>query len=259
MSELNRDTAARERTFKVLLDAQELEDKLVDAESGVRRYAESGQANLLVEFRSDTNAEARDFKELNDLTRGDPAQQKRLKALSGAIQAFFEYDKRVIGVYASQGGAVAQRMEDSPQGQDMEDTALKDLEDFSADERQLLEKTDSTERQDYHVATEELVFGSLLAAALLTLATVVVGREMARRREAEAKQQELIGQLQRALAEVKTLSGLIPICGWCHNVRSDTGFWQTVEQYVQAHTDAKMTHGICPVCAQKMESEMKLS
>jgi hypothetical protein len=44
---------------------------------------------------------------------------------------------------------------------------------------------------------------------------------------------------------------MIPICGWCKSIRSDQGYWQSVEQYVYAHTDATFTHGICPTCAAK--------
>jgi CHASE3 domain sensor protein len=259
VSELSRDTSAREHTFQALLDTQELEDRLLDAQDGVRRYAETGKPNLLVEYEGDTNTEARDFKELADLMRNNPDQQKRLKTLYAAVQAYFDYDNRVLGVYASQGNDAARKLEDSSEPMDMEDTALKDLEDFSDAEKQVLNKTDSTERHDYHIAGKELVAGTIVATTLLLFAQIAAGREIARRREAEMKQRELIEKLQSALAEVKTLSGLIPICGWCHNVRSDSGFWQTVEQYVHAHTDAKMTHGICPNCAKKMQDEISTS
>jgi hypothetical protein len=49
---------------------------------------------------------------------------------------------------------------------------------------------------------------------------------------------------------------MIPICGWCKSVRSDTGYWQTVEQYVRSHTDATFTHGICPVCSDKVKRQL---
>jgi len=76
------------------------------------------------------------------------------------------------------------------------------------------------------------------------------------RKKNEDEREKLIGELQRALTEVRTLSGLIPICGWCKSVRSDKGFWQSVEQYVAAHTSASFTHGICPGCAGKMKAEL---
>jgi GAF domain-containing protein len=54
-----------------------------------------------------------------------------------------------------------------------------------------------------------------------------------------------------ALQKVKTLHGLLPICAWCKRIRDDQGYWSQVEAYIQAHTDADFTHGICPDCFQK--------
>jgi uncharacterized protein with PIN domain len=58
-------------------------------------------------------------------------------------------------------------------------------------------------------------------------------------------------ELTRALANIQTLSGLIPICAGCKKVRDDRGFWEQVESYVARHSDAKFTHGICPECSRK--------
>ena len=74
------------------------------------------------------------------------------------------------------------------------------------------------------------------------------------RKQNEAEREQLIEELQTALAEVKTLSGMIPICGWCKNVRNDKGYWSTVEQYVRTHTKATFTHGMCPDCAKQFEA-----
>ena len=58
-------------------------------------------------------------------------------------------------------------------------------------------------------------------------------------------------QLAQALEHVKTLRGLVPICAWCKRIRDDKGYWSQVEAYVQAHTEASFTHGICPDCLEK--------
>lgn len=58
-------------------------------------------------------------------------------------------------------------------------------------------------------------------------------------------------ELQQALGEVKTLSGLLPICAWCRKVRSDDGYWQQLEHYFESHGNVKFTHGICEECGQK--------
>ena len=62
------------------------------------------------------------------------------------------------------------------------------------------------------------------------------------------KQQHLIEELQKALNEVKTLSGLLPICSHCKKIRDDSGYWQGVEQYIAARSDTQFSHGICPDC-----------
>jgi len=79
--------------------------------------------------------------------------------------------------------------------------------------------------------------------------------EIRDRRRAEEELEKLVGQLQEALAKVKTLSGLLPICASCKKIRDDKGYWTQVEVYVREHTDAEFTHGICPECAARLYPE----
>lgn len=67
-------------------------------------------------------------------------------------------------------------------------------------------------------------------------------------REAFAEQDRLIGELEDALGRVKTLTGLLPMCSWCKKVRDDHGYWTAVEAYIRQHSNAEITHGICPEC-----------
>jgi hypothetical protein len=64
------------------------------------------------------------------------------------------------------------------------------------------------------------------------------------------REQRLREDLETALAEVRTLRGIIPICAHCKKIRNDDGFWQRVEVYVREHTQADFSHGICPECAE---------
>jgi PAS domain S-box-containing protein len=80
-------------------------------------------------------------------------------------------------------------------------------------------------------------------------------RDIADRKRAEEERTRLIVELKDALANVKTLSGLLPICSSCKNIRDDKGYWHRVEAYVQNHSDANFTHGICPDCAKKLYPE----
>ena len=69
---------------------------------------------------------------------------------------------------------------------------------------------------------------------------------------AQTARDKLIKELQNALADVKTLSGLVPICANCKQIRDDKGFWTQVEFYIQQRSEARFTHGICPDCMKKL-------
>jgi hypothetical protein len=61
-----------------------------------------------------------------------------------------------------------------------------------------------------------------------------------------------VQELRTALARVKTLHGLLPICSSCKRIRDDTGYWHQVEVYLHENTDADFTHGLCPGCLKKL-------
>lgn len=58
--------------------------------------------------------------------------------------------------------------------------------------------------------------------------------------------------IQKALAEVKALSGLLPICAGCKKIRDDKGYWNQIESYIRDHSEADFSHGICPDCAREL-------
>jgi len=68
----------------------------------------------------------------------------------------------------------------------------------------------------------------------------------------EREREELIAQLKDALEQVKTLQGMLPVCAWCKKVRSDEGYWMTVEQYLRSQPNLELSHGVCPTCAAAM-------
>jgi hypothetical protein len=92
--------------------------------------------------------------------------------------------------------------------------------------------------------------GGLIITALAQVRAAMrrVEDALAERARSEAALRDANTRLQEALANVKTLKGLLPVCSWCHKVREDEGYWQQIETYVAAHSDATFTHGICPDC-----------
>jgi len=75
-------------------------------------------------------------------------------------------------------------------------------------------------------------------------------RDLTERKRAEQERESLIEELKTALENVRTLDGLVPICAHCKKIRDDKGYWNQLEKYIVDHTDAKLTHGLCPDCAQ---------
>ena len=75
-----------------------------------------------------------------------------------------------------------------------------------------------------------------------------VARDITGRKQAEQEREQLLQTLQAALAEVKELQTILPICVYCKSIRNDENYWQTVEAYISHHTNTQFTHGICPSC-----------
>ena len=75
-----------------------------------------------------------------------------------------------------------------------------------------------------------------------------VARDVTETKAADAERERLVKELQTALAEVKTLQQILPICSYCRKVRDDENYWHTVEDYVAHHTGSQFSHSICPSC-----------
>ena len=74
------------------------------------------------------------------------------------------------------------------------------------------------------------------------------------------KMEEMVSQrtheLEKAVKDIKTLQGIIPICSYCKQIRNDKGAWEQLESYFSTHTNARFSHGICPKCNKKLTDEI---
>jgi len=75
-----------------------------------------------------------------------------------------------------------------------------------------------------------------------------VARDVSERKLAEAERERLLQELRAALAEVKTLREILPICSYCRKIRNDQNYWDTVENYISQHTNSRFSHSVCPDC-----------
>jgi DNA-binding response OmpR family regulator len=106
------------------------------------------------------------------------------------------------------------------------------------------------------VSSFEVTTSPLRDAAGDIIACIEVARNVDQRKKLEQERENLIQDLQEALASIKTMSGLIPICAGCKKIRVDSGFWQQIEAYISEHSDAVFSHGICPECAVRLYPEV---
>jgi hypothetical protein len=87
----------------------------------------------------------------------------------------------------------------------------------------------------------------------------IAQQEIERRKQLEKENESLIGSLKTALQEVKTLRGILPTCSYCKDIRDEQGEWHQLESYIQRHSEAKFSHGICEACAKKHFPQYKLT
>jgi len=112
-----------------------------------------------------------------------------------------------------------------------------------------------SENFDFFMVLSGLLSGSILFGFIGNLVGSLT-RLRAKDHQLLTQRSALVHDLQEALASVRTLRGIIPICSYCHKVRNDEGYWNQVETYLASHSDARFSHGICPQCMAPLQAEM---
>jgi PAS domain S-box-containing protein len=103
---------------------------------------------------------------------------------------------------------------------------------------------------------------SVTVSPIKNTAGVIVGassiaRDITQQKLAEYERQQLMQSLQHASKQVRTLSGLLPICATCKRIRDDKGYWQQVETYISKHSEIMFSHSLCPICAEEYERQFE--
>jgi len=90
------------------------------------------------------------------------------------------------------------------------------------------------------------------------LNVVHICRDITERKSIEIERENMVIELRTALADVKTLSGLLPICSVCKKIRDDKGYWNQIEAYIHKHSGTQFSHSICPDCAREYYPDLDL-
>ena len=143
-------------------------------------------------------------------------------------------------------------------------TEIRDLHvwdwDGSFNREQLLELMENIDETGHHFETRHRKKDGSFIDVELSNSTVdykgkklvfCICRDITQRKHAEKEREKLISRLKDSLAEIKTLRGILPLCSYCKKVRNDKGYWERVDVYIRKHSDADISHSICPECLEK--------
>lgn len=101
-----------------------------------------------------------------------------------------------------------------------------------------------------------LTIAVVLPLVIAPLMSSILLRLMVQLDRSQQENAKLVVELQETLANIKTLKGLVPICASCKKIRDDEGYWQQLEDYIRKHSEATLSHGYCPECAQELQAEV---
>jgi len=117
--------------------------------------------------------------------------------------------------------------------------------------------------RESHIIT--ILFSTMLAVIaafyILQKQMKLTDALIAKNIESERLRNELekkVEQLEESILEIRTLSGLLPICSSCKKIRDNVGYWNQIEDYIQKHSNAKFSHGVCSDCSKKLYPEIDI-
>ncbi len=295
---LEENRAAMTQTFQVLIGLETLLSALQDAETGQRGFLLTGQDSYLEPYVAALTRIHGQIESLKAETAANPQQRARFVTLEQSIDAKLAELAETIELRKTAGFTEAQRIVLTDRGRRAMDQSRQIIAAIKQDERGLLAWRAATSDASHVRLVLTFLLSNSIALALLALSYDVAGRyirardrandllarsnqelerrvaertselassnaalhgEIEERKRAEAAREALIRELQQALATVRTLEGLLPMCAWCKRVRTDEGYWKAVDTYFREHLDVDVTHGICPECFKKVTNELQQS
>ena len=174
-------------TYEVLLTAQALFSDLQDEQRGVRRYALLDQKESLDTFKTAAAQAPRTLAGLIELTRDNPPQQVRIKALSRDMQELQAFAQQLIVAHDTSGRAAAVRLDDAGEGRRIMDQTRTDIQNFTNYEHSLLDQRNGAAERNFRSTGRLTITASVVAATFLAFALFLSDRELLRRRRADAR------------------------------------------------------------------------
>ena len=276
-------------THEVIEELQDVASLVKDADMEARAYALTGQPEFLEPHRIAVARIQSRLRALKAMAASDPAPLAQLPELERLVVSRVDFITHQIEVQEAEGRQAAAQQalaaDDARYSMDQIQRVLQDMEQL---ERATLEQRKKDASEATRVAALTFLRVNATALVVLLLAYFLAisylrRRERAReqiqaayneleervrertldlaraneelnkdielRKKMAEEREELVKKMMAALAEVKTLSGLLPMCSKCKSIRDDRGYWKRIEAYISEHSDAQFSHGLCPKCA----------
>jgi PAS domain S-box-containing protein len=182
----------RKHSYEVMNTAQAFISDVFDIQRGMRSYAYTGSTVPLEIYQAGLKAAPEKLAELKELTRDNPSQEENLKAISADLDAVTSYASGLIALRQEKGLDAVMDQEKTGKGFGLANQAMVDSHAFINEEHRLLDIRSSAVDAGFHNTGILLGLGSLLAAALLVVASLMASREMRLRRRAEALQRDIV-------------------------------------------------------------------
>jgi len=238
-------------TEEVLEQLEVVLSLMNDVETGTRGYLLTGSQRDLEPYQSALEKVNREIKALRKLTADNPTQLRQIDSLEPLIESKLAYSRKLIALRNRKDFETARQLFLSGKGKQIMDQIRSTIRRVDDEQNPLSYLRTERVEESTHFASMIILVGCILSVVIAGLAFVIINRDVNHMRQAEAEKSSLVHQLQEALRNIKTLSGLLPICSHCKKIRDDKGYWHAVETYVISHTEAEFSHGICPDCLER--------
>lgn len=246
-------------THEVETSLESIISQLTDAETGQRGFILTNKTEYLVPYEHGKQSIFAVLKTAKSLTSDNPIQQQRLDEIETLVNLKLNELAQTIELFKAGNRAEALDLINTNQGINLMDNIRAIVDDMKIEERELLDIRETKHHSAVQISTilttggSTIVFLTIVALALFFRKSS--NRYVRERDIAELKLNKTVKELEKSLSEIKTLEGIIRICSYCHNICEMDGPWDKLEAYISRHTDAKFSHGICPVCIIKVRTE----
>jgi CHASE3 domain sensor protein len=240
------------RAHIVLAGLESSLSNLRDAETGARGFIITGNEDYLEAYQYALATIAAHLDNLKDLLDENLTQKDNFPLLENKIAARLEDLNDTIALRKTKGfDATRLRVESGVGKKEMDEIRIV-ISLMKQAGNDVLQQRAVEAQSSRSKIILTLSFASVLAFIFVCVTYYLIRRYIAKGKKVSREREKLIDDLQEALSQVKELSGLLPICASCKNIKDDEGYWSQIEIYLRDHSAAEFSHSICPTCLEKL-------